>query len=42
MILHEVFYVKIERVATLLRDLCDHLGKLGIIAGYAKRSQRGI
>jgi hypothetical protein len=42
MILLEVFYVKIEMVATLLPDLCDHLGKLRILAGYAKRSQRGI
>jgi hypothetical protein len=42
MILLEVFYVNAEEVATLLPDLCDHLGKHGIIVGYAKRSQRGI
>jgi hypothetical protein len=38
MIYLEVFYVKIEEVATLLPDLCDHLGKLEILTGYAKRS----
>jgi hypothetical protein len=42
MILLEILYVKTEEVATLLPDLCDHLGKHGIIKGYTKRSQRGI
>jgi hypothetical protein len=36
MIYLEILYVKTERVATLLCDLCDHLGKSGIIRGYTK------
>jgi hypothetical protein len=42
MILLEIHCVIMMKVATLLPDLCYHLGKLGILAGYAKRSQRGI